>query len=446
MFFCRPDFYDCFHCVGGACTDTCCAGWEIEVDEQTARSYRRMDTPFGREIAASLVEDDEGTWFRLTDDGRCPFLNREGLCRIIQNCGEESLCDICREHPRFYNWYGSRTEAGLGLSCEEAVRLLFHRTEPIRFLTEEIPDRPDEGNPREEAESPENHGEPPDRQEKLFLEQGKLSEAQGETAGGQGKPTLRQGEAPRGQQKPFRVQETEGTADFPGMDEDTAQVLRFREEAFRIVSRREVSISRRICGLLDFAEELQAAVSGGQGADPQPGPGREPASALSSPAEDAARILDILEKLDIMTADWSSLLAGASRGISDIVKLARSVPECGSCDTEYLLTYFLYRYFGQCALDGDVVGKVRFAVLSCLIIRLLTVSRAAEKSGGKTGAGQPAGGLFRVTEQERNTTVRLYSKEIEYCEENLEELWKKEHSEEALGTVRLRRLAEALYP
>ena len=34
------------------------------------------------------------------------------------------LCDICREHPRFYEWYGEYKDAGVGLCCEEAVRLL----------------------------------------------------------------------------------------------------------------------------------------------------------------------------------------------------------------------------------------------------------------------------------------------------------------------------------
>ena len=29
----KPSFFDQFKCIGSACTDTCCAGWEIEVDE-----------------------------------------------------------------------------------------------------------------------------------------------------------------------------------------------------------------------------------------------------------------------------------------------------------------------------------------------------------------------------------------------------------------------------
>ena len=35
----KPSFFDQFKCIGSACTDTCCAGWEIEVDETTAEGY-----------------------------------------------------------------------------------------------------------------------------------------------------------------------------------------------------------------------------------------------------------------------------------------------------------------------------------------------------------------------------------------------------------------------
>ena len=39
------------------------------------------------------------------------------------NLGEEYLCNICREHPRFYN-YTDVAEVGLGMSCPEAARII----------------------------------------------------------------------------------------------------------------------------------------------------------------------------------------------------------------------------------------------------------------------------------------------------------------------------------
>ena len=60
----------------------------------------------------------------------------DGLCRLILTLGEESLCDICAEHPRFYNEHPDRIEAGLGLCCEEAVRLLLERDTPLELIVE----------------------------------------------------------------------------------------------------------------------------------------------------------------------------------------------------------------------------------------------------------------------------------------------------------------------
>jgi lysine-N-methylase len=57
-------------------------------------------------------------------DERCPHLNGQGLCNIILSLGEGYLCEICREHPRFYQDTSHGKEVGLGMCCEEACRLI----------------------------------------------------------------------------------------------------------------------------------------------------------------------------------------------------------------------------------------------------------------------------------------------------------------------------------
>ena len=73
-------------------------------------------------ITKSIVFDD-CPHFKLCND-RCPHLNEHGLCNIILNCGEDYISDICREHPRFYNFTNLGKEMGIGMSCEEACRLI----------------------------------------------------------------------------------------------------------------------------------------------------------------------------------------------------------------------------------------------------------------------------------------------------------------------------------
>ena len=97
-----PDFYDSFRCIAGKCTDTCCIGWEIDIDETSAARYANVKGNFGN----TLRENIEDGHFKLLPGDRCPFLRQDGLCDMICHLGESSLCDICREHPRFVEVYG----------------------------------------------------------------------------------------------------------------------------------------------------------------------------------------------------------------------------------------------------------------------------------------------------------------------------------------------------
>ena len=118
-----PEYYKKFKCIADKCKHSCCVGWEIDVDCDTMEKYRSLKDGYGKEIIESI--DGEGTpHFRLAQNERCPHLDENGLCNIIKELGEGYLCHICREHPRFYNDTPYGKEVGLGLSCEEAARLI----------------------------------------------------------------------------------------------------------------------------------------------------------------------------------------------------------------------------------------------------------------------------------------------------------------------------------
>ena len=38
-----PKYMLTFKCIGSACTDTCCAGWDINIDEDTYEKYKDLD-------------------------------------------------------------------------------------------------------------------------------------------------------------------------------------------------------------------------------------------------------------------------------------------------------------------------------------------------------------------------------------------------------------------
>ena len=121
-----PDYYNDFHCIANRCTHSCCIGWEIDIDCDTLEFYSSIDGDFGRRLRDNICFDDT-PHFKLKKDDCCPFLNENGLCDIIINLGQNSLCQICDDHPRFRNFYENRIEIGLGLCCEEVARLILSR-------------------------------------------------------------------------------------------------------------------------------------------------------------------------------------------------------------------------------------------------------------------------------------------------------------------------------
>lgn len=118
-----PKYYKDFYCIADKCKHSCCIGWEIDIDNATYEKYSSLNGGYGDEIKKS-IDSSETPHFILCGNDRCPHLNEKGLCKIILNVGEDHLCDICREHPRFYNYTDLGREVGIGISCEEACRIV----------------------------------------------------------------------------------------------------------------------------------------------------------------------------------------------------------------------------------------------------------------------------------------------------------------------------------
>ena len=133
----QPDFYERFQCKATACRHSCCRGWEIDIDENTLELYRGLSGSWREKMDDAVVCDESGAHFRLTEDERCPFLQRDGLCELICAFGEDALCDICALHPRFYELVGAYELAGLGLSCEAVCELLLAEEGELMLRCEE---------------------------------------------------------------------------------------------------------------------------------------------------------------------------------------------------------------------------------------------------------------------------------------------------------------------
>ena len=133
----KPDYYDCFRCSMGACHDTCCAAWDIVIDEEHAAFYNNVPGELGERIRAALRKDEDGDLCFSVENGHCPLLTKERLCSIQLELGEEKVCDTCRSHPRFVEEYGSFREMALAGSCPAAIELILSTDSGFETGTDE---------------------------------------------------------------------------------------------------------------------------------------------------------------------------------------------------------------------------------------------------------------------------------------------------------------------
>lgn len=142
MLFRRPCYFDNFTCTADKCSDNCCIGWEICIDKETLGIYKKVEGEFGKRLAENITDTDEPSF--ILKNERCPFLNKNNLCDIISTLGENHLCQICRDHPRWFEWYGNEKEGGIGLSCEEGARLILTEENFADYFESEVYDEADE--------------------------------------------------------------------------------------------------------------------------------------------------------------------------------------------------------------------------------------------------------------------------------------------------------------
>ena len=362
----KPSFFDQFKCIGSACTDTCCAGWEIEVDETTAQEYLAEKGAFGDRLRREIGSEPGEYFFKLKNN-RCPFLNKENLCDIFINLGEDRLCDICREHPRFYNWFGDYTEVGLGLCCEEAERLLFSDSKPLTFVEEVHTDASD-----------------------LLDDE----------------------------------------------SEECEQMLEERKAIFSILQNRKKNIGARLKRLLlqlPYADEmLLLTVPILEWDDPESIPkldynAKPSTNTLKSSALFLIRFFGGMESLD---ETWPSMMKELEQNIDKLVDTNNTNAflkflkgENRLYEYEHIAVYLVYRYYPEILFDGQIEAKILFAAASICLLFLMDLQCFQEN------------GVY--TQHDRIELVRRFSKEIEYCPENMERFEKccTEQYEDLLNSI-----------
>ncbi len=127
----KPDFYDKFKCVADKCPDTCCAGWQIVIDEDSLERYGAVGGEFGRRLVNN-IDWQEGSFYQY--NRRCAFLNESNLCDLYTALGSDALCNTCKNYPRHTEEYEGLRELSLSLSCPVAAEMILAQENFPKFV------------------------------------------------------------------------------------------------------------------------------------------------------------------------------------------------------------------------------------------------------------------------------------------------------------------------
>lgn len=127
--------YDKFKCIADKCEFTCCKGWEINIDNSTYNKWKSENLDYLLEKVE--VKDKKEVYFINKENHEdCPFLDKQGLCDIVKNHGEEYLSLTCHTFPRIENVFDDRRELSLSCSCKEVVEIISNLNKKINLSLE----------------------------------------------------------------------------------------------------------------------------------------------------------------------------------------------------------------------------------------------------------------------------------------------------------------------
>lgn len=107
--------YDTFRCSADRCSFTCCQQWKISVDEETEKRW------CAKGMTKAVTTRDGGRVIALNEQGKCPYLNEEKLCRLVIEHGDEMIPKTCQIFPRQVHEFPNRTEYALVACCPDVV-------------------------------------------------------------------------------------------------------------------------------------------------------------------------------------------------------------------------------------------------------------------------------------------------------------------------------------
>ena len=218
--------------------------------------------------------------------------------------------------------------------------------------------------------------------------------------------------------------------------EECEQMLEERKAIFSILQNRKKNIGTRLKRLLlqlPYADEmLLLTVPILEWDDPESIPkldykAKPSTNTLKSSALFLIRFFGGMESFD---ETWPSMMKELEHNIDKLVDtnntnafLKFMKGENRLYEYEHIAVYMIYRYYPEILLDGQAEAKILFAAASICLLFLMDLHSFQKNTA--------------YTQQDRIELVRRFSKEIEYCPENMERFEKccTEQYEDLLNSI-----------
>ena len=394
-------FYEEFQCIGGVCEDSCCENWEIDLDEASLKKYMKQGGAFGKRLKESTRVKDKQF---ILNGIRCPFLNDKNLCDIFIEMGKESLCETCTNFPRHIEEFDDLKEISLTMSCPEASRIMLAKKEKMTFVCKEGTDK--------------QYGLKPMQQVKCFA-------------------FWKKGHANPLDKKLFEV------------------LFDVREYFFCVLQNREEPMARRAATVLLLAGEIQKWIDQKQydrirevlkveqlleTKEQRQMFFQKYSNRITEKEVWMKQILNMYEGLETIKEEWTQMLSDgmhimhSGEDMKMMLVAAGLVEESAGEENssflrnyaiayqeflryyqeqeyefEHIMVYYIFNYFLGAAYDGDAYTKVKFAVVSFLVILEMDIS---------VWLRQQKEFLY----EDQVMVAHAYSKEVEHSYNNFESL------------------------
>lgn len=378
-----PDYYKKFQCLAGACPATCCAGWQIVIDQKSLRRYRKARGSFGNRIRNSVNWKEET--FLQYEDRRCAFLNEENLCDMHIEAGPGMMCATCRKYPRHVEEFENEREITLSMSCPAVAEMILGKQEPVTMRTAE--------DDREEEEEEFDFflysalQDCRDLMMKMLQDRSipvHLRMAEVLALGHDVQNRIRTG-------KIFEIETV--------LERYRSPEAQNRLQKKILAEMQEVE--KCTLGETKPDSNLEKSDSGEHEQDQDAREHRLPRAETNSECSNTDALLCILDKFEVLDPAWKKDLQIWKRCAGAMQPM--QIPEH---EIEQMVVYYLYTYFCGAVYDGDALAKVKMAIVSTLIWEELV--RAEEGQQG------------RILEfEERVELAYRYSRELEHSDPNL---------------------------